>query len=111
MLRVALVIGVLEIALASDWSPKPGRIFSALVMVLVLGTYLWVIERVRKRRNWARAAILAFLALGIIASLVTRRRLPPIPFVLDLLSMLLDIVALALLFASPASRWFERAPR
>ena len=111
MLRVALVIGVIEIALTTDSSHKPGMVFSVLIMVLVLGTYLWIIERVRKRRNWARAAILTFLALGIIASLVTRRRLPPIPFVLDLLSMLLDIVALVLLFAPPASRWFERARR
>jgi hypothetical protein len=81
-------------------------VFAAITFI---GTvYLVVVHHVRKGRNWARVTVLVLVALGVIDSLVARRPMELIPFLLNLLEVLLDITALALLFSSPASQWFNR---
>ena len=77
--------------------------------IALIGTaYLVLVHHVRKGRNWARVTVLVLVALGVIESLVARRALEIIPFLLNLLEVLLDITALALLFSNPASQWFNR---
>ena len=117
LLWISLAVGLVELALSMNPFLKPAEVqpeahmtaFGVFASITLIGTaYLVVVHHVRKGRNWARITVLVLVALGIIESLVARRELEFIPFMLNLLEVLLDIAALAMLFSGPASPWFNR---
>jgi hypothetical protein len=117
LLWISLAVGLVELALSMNPFRKPAElqpgahmtVFGVFAAITFIGTvYLVVVHHVRKGRNWARVTVLVLVALGVIDSLVARRPMELIPFLLNLLEVLLDITALALLFSSPASQWFNR---
>lgn len=117
LLWTSLAVGLVELALSMNPFRKPAElqpeahmtVFGVLASITLIGTaYLVLVHHVRKGRNWARVTVLVLVALGVVESLVARRALEIIPFLLNLLEILLDIAALALLFSNPGSQWFNR---
>ncbi len=85
-------------------------VFGVFASIALIGTaYLWLVHHVRKGRNWARMTVFVLVAIGIIESAFSRPRQQPLPFVLNLLEVLLDIAALTLLFREPGTQWFNRS--
>jgi hypothetical protein len=118
LLWASLAVGLVELALSMNPLREPAQvlpeahmtIFGVFTSIALIGTaYLWVVHHVRKGRNWARVTVLILVALGVLESLISHRALHLVPFLLNLLEILLDIAALALLFSAPASQWFNRA--
>jgi hypothetical protein len=117
LLWISLATGLVELALSMNPFRKPAElqpeahmtVFGVFASITLIGTaYLVVVHHVRKGRNWARITVLVLVALGVIESLVARRTVEIVPFLLNLLEILLDIAALALLFSNPAAPWFNR---
>jgi hypothetical protein len=117
LLWISLAIGLVELALSMNPFRNPTEVqpeahmtvFGVFASITFIGTaYLVVVHHVRKGRNWARVTVLVLVALGVIESLVAPRTAEIVPFLLNLLEILLDIAALALLFSNPASQWFNR---
>jgi len=118
LLWVSLAIGLVELALSMNpfqeaSEPSPGThmtVFGVFASIALIGTaYLWLVHHVRKGRNWARMTVFVLVAIGIIESVFSRPRQQPLPFVLNLLEVLLDIAALTLLFREPGTQWFNRS--
>jgi len=120
MLWASLALSIVELLLtAGSTSLKSGTItvdlagtlFVVVVMALLMGAYALVVHKVRGGRNWARITILIFTALGILESLTSHHSAPLIPFMLDLVATVLNVIALALVFRPQVSPWFNRARR
>lgn len=120
MLWASLALSIVEILLTEGArASQPGGVTADLVgsvvvvavMALAMGAYAWVVHKLRGGRNWARITILIFTAIGIVSSLTSHRRVALVPFALDLLTTLLNVVALALVFRPQVSPWFNRARR
>jgi hypothetical protein len=120
LLWISLALGLVELALSMNPLREPAEVLPEAHMTTVgvftsialIGTaYLWLVHHVRKGRNWARITVLVLVAFGVLETLLSRRTLGVVPFLLNLLEILLDITALALLFRDPATQWFNRARR
>lgn len=120
LLWISLAVGLVELALSmnplresAEVAPGAGMTaFGVFASITLIGTvYLVLVHHVRKGRNWARITVLVLVALGVIDSLIARRPMELAPFLLNLLEVLLDVTALALLFSGPGSHWFNRARR
>lgn len=117
LLWISLAVGLVELALSMNPLREPAQVLPEAGMtalgvfasITLIGTvYLVLVHHVRKGRNWARITVLVLVALGVIDSLIARRPMELVPFLLNLLEVLLDVAALALLFSGPGSQWFNR---
>jgi hypothetical protein len=117
LLWASLAVGLVELALSMNPLREPAEVlpeahmtvFGVFTSIALIGTvYLWLVHHVRKGRNWARITVLVLVVLGVLESLTSHRALQPIPFMLNLLEILLDVAALALLFSGPGAQWFNR---
>ena len=80
---------------------------------IILGLMLWLIWMIGRGRNWARITYLILFLLGLpfsIGPLVQSFSLFPLSASIGLAQMLLQIVALVLLFTGAARRWFSAPP-
>jgi hypothetical protein len=118
LLWVSLVIGLVEIALSMNPFRAPAEhspgthmtVFGVFASIALLASvYVWVVHHVRKGRNWARMTVLVSVAIGVVESVFSRPEQQLLPFVLNLLEVLLDITALTLLFREPGAQWFNRS--
>lgn len=112
------VLSLLPGVRAPLWAPDLSAVdilINIVFALLMLLLEAWLIQLVYMRRNWARWLLLVLLALGWIqqlSSLSTSLEEGVAAFVLDTLSMLLEMAACYQLFISPGRRWFEAsAPR
>jgi len=114
LLWASLGLGVIRFAF--DW-PMIERAAPAAfvlpVMAVTLGVLVWLIVMIMKRRNWARITFLVLFVIGTLMDgpgaldeVLTR----PLPGLCGVAQILLQGVALFLLFRPPASTWF-RPPR
>lgn len=120
LLWTSLAVGLVELALSMNPLREPAQLpaethmtaFGVFASIVAIGTaYLWIVHHVRKGRNWARVTVLVLVVLGVIDTLTGRRSAQPLPFMLNLAEILLDVAALTLLFREPASHWFNPARR
>ena len=92
-----------------------GQRFFGYVVVLtaaVLIAEVVVIYKLASRRNWARYVTLIVTVLGLlqfIRVLTQGQQVDPIVGTLEALQLVLDGIALFLLFTSPARQWYKRA--
>jgi len=92
-----------------------GQRFFGYVVVLtaaVLIAEVVVIYKLASRRNWARYVTLIVTVLGLlqfIRVLTQGQQIDPIIGALEALQLVLDGIALFLLFTSPARQWYKRA--
>lgn len=116
LLWASLAVGLVELAVSMNPIREPAEVLPETHMtalgvfasIALIGTaYLWLVHHVRKGHNWARITILVLVTLGVVESLISRRT-HLATFLLNLIEILLDVAALALLFSGPASHWFNR---
>lgn len=90
-----------------------GALGSAVVTGLVFaGFWLWLADRVRHGRPWARTATLVLAGIGIAFGLMRLATgQPPVVRVLDVAGLLLDAAVVALLVRLPAQAYFRRPER
>ena len=95
--------------------PAHKSLLLALSVVLLSvfgGLTFWLIANIRRRRNWARWAVLVFLAAGWLlvmsdASVVWVRS--PLVGIADVASIAMELVACAFLFSRGSRGWFVAA--
>ena len=81
------------------------------ITLAVTAIDLWLLRCVWQRRNWARWATLALLALDLVATATTSvEELAPLAAALALAAAVLGVAAALLLLAGPSARWFNGAP-
>ena len=113
LLYTTLVIGALRSAL--EWShltrvASPG--FVLFVMLFTFALLVWLIYKVDRGHNWARITCLVFFILGVpmsILHLLQSLSHSPVSGVLGLLQVVLQAVALVMLFGRNTRPWFRPA--
>jgi len=78
-------------------------VLAAIISVAAAATYFWLASAIRKGRNWARTTALVLGCLSLF--LLTQ------PNVFSIVQVLLGVVAVALLFRSPAKEYFIKPGR
>ena len=81
----------------------------------IIGTFvfIWLIKKLRARRNWARITLLCLGILGVLfAKQFLAENLPKISArdavaLLDVVGWIVDMVAVACFFLPGANRWFR----
>ena len=100
--------GALDPTLGAASGSTFGMLLAVIVAVLALKAFLVLFAW--RRRNWARIALLIFTGLGLGAHvpqlLRTLNRVPLLGSA-DLLDVLLEAVAIVLLFTPVANRWYK----
>ena len=77
--------------------------------VFVLGIMLWLVYMIAKGRNWARITFLVLFLVGLpwsIPALLSSFSAYPFSAILGISQILLQVVALVLLFGAEARHWF-----
>jgi FtsH-binding integral membrane protein len=111
LLYATLVIGALRSAL--EWSHQTQAVspdFVLFVMIFTFAFIVWLIYKMDRGRNWARITFLVFFILGVPMSVLPLLRslsYSPVSGVLGLLQVVLQIVALCILFGRSARPWFR----
>lgn len=80
-----------------------------IVLVVVLGLMLWLTYMIARGRNWARITFLVLFLVGLpwsVPALLRSFSAYPFSATLGLAQILLQAVALILLFGADARRWF-----
>ena len=83
-------------------------LLAVIVAVLALKAFLVLFSW--RRRNWARIALLIFTGLGLgahVPQLLRTLANVPLLGILDLTDVLLEAVAIVLLFTPVANRWYK----
>lgn len=84
--------------------------FTLAVVAVFGGITVWLVQMVRRGRNWGRWVLLGYLALGwwlMLDQLTEDFTLSPLLGFLDIASILIEIVAAVLLFIGASARWFR----
>lgn len=85
--------------------------FAAMIALMLIsaGVYLWLIQRMRTGRNWARIALLALLIITISADFLVPGSLDDTAayVVTHLLDVALQTLAAVMMFSHPGSTWFR----
>ena len=112
LLWTELALDVLQIVV--DVRPTEGNalfLFALGGFVIGLGIEAFVIYKLATRRNWARYVILLFAILNLLDWVGSLRQgliTDPFRGVMTSLELMLDCVALFLVFTSPGKHWFKR---
>ena len=113
LLYATLVIGALRSML--EWSRQTqaaSPFFVLFVMLSTLAIIAWLIYKMDRGRNWARITFLIFFILGVplsVLPLIQSLSYSPISGMLGLLQIVLQTVALFMLFGRNARPWFRPA--
>lgn len=86
------------------------RVFLIVFMAVMVALYLWLIDRMRAGRNWARILILVFLLLGVTTDLMPGGLLQESAAyaATRALDLVLQVSAVILMFRAPGSEWFRQ---
>lgn len=105
---LCVIIELLGFAFSGGYSV--GSVLGVIVgSLLVYG----LLRLVHRGRSWARLVLAGIIGLGLMSSLFTfssAYRLHPGATVIDLISTLISLIALALLFSTESNRWFNAKP-
>lgn len=111
LLYSTLALGILRSILeASTHIPLVSPAFMLLFTVFALGIMSLLIHNIGKGRNWARISVLGLFLAGVpfsILPLLHSLAENPISGLLGVGQVILQIVALVLLFQKPSSDWFR----
>lgn len=83
--------------------------FFFVVLALTALVYLWLIQKVKVGRNWARIVMLVLTAFGILALVPSAGAQSPVQLALNFIDTLIDVAAMVLVFRPPGSQWFRPA--
>ncbi len=114
MLYATLLIGALRGVL--EWSRQTQAASPGFVLFVMLSTFaffIWLIYKMNQGRNWARITFLILFLIGIpfsVLPLIQSLLNTPISGILGLLQVVLETVALFMLFGRDARPWFRPAP-
>lgn len=82
---------------------------TAIALSIVTATLVWLLMKIRARKNWARWVTLLLAIWGFAsttASLREQLSLHPLLTTIDIVTCGLDLIALAMLFATRSNDWF-----
>jgi hypothetical protein len=118
---VALIVLSVAIGIVSalPWvdPPMPGEPMAMTAMIWGITLAFaaldaWLLHAIWQRRNWARWAMLALIAVGaavVVGTFEEEQARAPLVAALALASTLLNLVAAGLLLAAPSAHWFKGA--
>jgi hypothetical protein len=79
-----------------------------VTMAVSFTLYLWLIDRMRAGRNWARILLLAFMLLSFVSELAPGEYAEGAVYVGSrVIDGVLQVAAMVLMFAKPGSEWFR----
>ena len=110
LLYATLAIGALRSVL--EWSHQTQAVSSGFVMLFTFAFLVWLIYKIDRGRNWARITFLVFFILGVpmsVLPLLQSLAYYPVSGVLGLLQVVLQTVALFMVFGRCARPWFRPA--
>ncbi len=114
LVLVSLVIGAVTLLPGirpEDPAAEPVPLGFTLAMLLFFGGItVWLVRVVQRGRNWGRWALLAYLALGwwLGAGQITDDfNGSPLVGLIDIASIVMEMVAAVLLFLTASGRWFR----
>jgi hypothetical protein len=117
LLRASIVLGYAVLFVGPDLTrdlgdmPREARTagvgFFFVVLALMALLYLWLIQKVKVGRNWARLVMLGLTVLGIVSVFRSAGSQPPLSLAMNALDTLIDVMAMVLLFRPPGSAWFR----
>ncbi len=111
LLYVTLGIAVVMIIMDTPMSTQgtsPGSV--KLVSIISLGIPWFFIHMIGKGRNWARITSLVLFITGVpfvVLPLLQRLTASPIYGLLGIGQVVIELIALVLLFQKPSSAWFK----
>lgn len=113
LLWLSLALGIPEAALGSPPSGEGGMGAVLVVsMLLVFGLVALLIVKVYQGRNWARIVVLLLTVLSVVMMLFPSDEVQvqgPLLQGLYLFDVLIEVVAMYLVFSKPGSLWFKPA--
>lgn len=84
------------------------RLLLLLVLVGSFTIYLWLIDRMRAGKNWARILLLVFLVAGLAGELTPGDYEATAAYIgTRLVDIVLQVSAMMLMFTKPGSEWFR----
>ena len=113
LLWAVFVLDIPSSYLAASRDPETGfHPLSIAIVVIVSLLVAALIILIYRGHNWARILLLAWFGIGSVAMLMPRDQ--PVPAgalenALTAVSLLVNVVALYLLFSRPSSSWFGRS--
>ena len=113
LLLLSLALGIPEAVLSTRQVEGDGMGAAfAVVMLLVFGLVGFLTIKVYQGRNWARIVMLALTVLSVVVMLFPSdesRADGPMLQGLYLFDVLIEVVAMYLVFSKPGSLWFKRS--
>ena len=119
LLRASIVLGYSALFVGPDITRDLGDMpaeartagvgFFFVVLALMALLYLWLIQKVKVGRNWARMVMLGLTIFGTLSVLRSSGSQPPISLVINAIDTLIDVAAMVMLFRPPGSAWFKTA--
>ena len=112
LLWISLVLGVPVVYWEHQRTPAEVAPFYWVPAVLILGLVIVVNIFIWRGRNWARIVALVLVVISFLSFLGTMGEIlshPAIEFVLNIVTLAIDAVAMYLLFTKPGVLWFRRA--
>ena len=113
LLWASFILGIPSWYLAAQREPEimlhPVMIaFSAIVFFFCAAVNVYIYHG----RNWARIVLAAFIALSVLLLLMPAETVPasPLENLLTMIGLVLDGIAVYLLYAQPGASWFRRPP-
>ena len=82
---------------------------TAIALSIVIATLVWLLMKIRARKNWARWVTLLLAIWGFASTTATLREqlsLHPLLTTIDIMTSGLDLIALAMLFTTRSNDWF-----
>ena len=117
LLRASIVLGYSALFVGPDITRDLGDMppeartagvgFFFVVLALMALLYLWLIQKVKVGRNWARLVMLGLTIFGTLSVLRSSGSQPPIALAMNAIDTLIDVAAMVLLFRPPGSSWFK----
>ena len=112
LVLASLALGLLTLAPGMR-APEPGLpdMFAITVGAYIVfgGLTLWFVRRTWQGRNWARWALLVYLALGwalYAATLADEMTTAPMAALVNMVCVVMEATACGLLFMGTGGRWF-----
>jgi hypothetical protein len=111
LLWTELALSVLDSGLA--WYVEGGaleRTINVAGLLVTLPLEAWVIYKIGRRRNWARYVALASVIISVLLWYAAVRQgisADPVTTIMGAIELMLDGVALYLIFSDPGRQWFK----
>ena len=112
LLWLSLALGIPEAALGTRQPDEGGMgVVLMVIMLLIFGLVGFLNVKVYQGRNWARIVMLLLTVLSVLVMLIPSdesQAQGPLLQGLYLFDVLIEVVAMYLVFSKPGSLWFKR---